>query len=69
MKYNRTFKLKKDLQTLEKIKDTQVQIRINSEDKKNLIRISQKRNFKNLTDYILYLVMKDISQEEFKKLK
>lgn len=63
MKYN------KNSEILKKIKNDQIQIRINTKDKENLKRIAKQRNFKNLTDYILYLVMKDISQEELKKLK
>ena len=46
-------------------KDTQIQIRINKMDKAKLKYLSEKRGYKSLSDYILYLVMKDISESEF----
>lgn len=48
-----------------KKKDTQIQIRINKMDKAKLKYLSEKRGYKSLSDYILYLVMKDISESEF----
>lgn len=46
-------------------KDNQIQIRINTEDKAKLKYLAQKRGYKNLSEYIMYLVMKDISESEF----
>lgn len=46
-------------------KDTRLQIRINKEHKEKLKEIANKRGYKNLSEYILYLVMKDISESEF----
>ena len=48
-----------------KIKDTQIQIRINKSDKAKLKYLAEIRGYKNLSEYILYLVMKDISESEF----
>lgn len=46
-------------------KDTRLQIRISKNDKEKLKEIANKRGYKNLSKYILYLVMKDISESEF----
>lgn len=50
---------------MSKKKDNQIQIRINTEDKAKLKYLAQKRGYKNLSEYIMYLVMKDISESEF----
>ena len=51
-----------------KVLDSTLQIRINKEVKTKIKYLSEKRGFKNLSEYIKYLVMKDISESEFKKL-
>ncbi|WP_066875016.1 hypothetical protein [Clostridium mediterraneense] len=48
--------------------DSTLQIRINKEVKTKIKYLSEKRGFKNLSEYIKYLVMKDIAESEFKKL-
>ncbi len=50
---------------IEKKKNDRVQIRINNEDKAKLKYLSEVRGYKNLSEYILYLAMKDISESEF----
>lgn len=48
-----------------KKKDDQIQIRINKSDKAKLKYLAEVRGYKNLSEYILYLAMKDISESEF----
>lgn len=50
---------------IEKKKNDRVQIRMNNEDKAKLKYLAEIRGYKNLSEYILYLVMKDISESEF----
>ena len=50
---------------IEKKKNDRVQIRMNNEDKAKLKYLSEVRGYKNLSEYILYLAMKDISESEF----
>ena len=50
---------------MDKIKDTQIQIRINKSDKAKLKYLAELRGYKNLSEYILYLALKDISESEF----
>lgn len=50
---------------IEKKKNDRVQIRMNSEDKAKLKYLSEVRGYKSLSEYILYLAMKDISESEF----
>ena len=46
-------------------KDDTLQIRINSVDKAKIKRLAKERGYKNLAEYIMYLVLKDISESEF----
>lgn len=46
-------------------KDARLQCRISSEHKQKLIELANKRGYKNLSEYILYLALKDISESEF----
>ena len=46
-------------------KDTRLQIRINKEHKEKLKEIANKRGYKNLSEYIIALVIRDISTSEF----
>lgn len=46
-------------------KDERLQLRISKNDKEKLKELSENRGFKNLSEYILYLAMKDISESEF----
>ena len=62
---NLQYKIKGNTGEMDKIKDTQIQIRINKSDKAKLKYLAEKRGYKNLSEYILYLVMKDISESEF----
>ncbi|ELC8405612.1 hypothetical protein SV13_01835 [Clostridium perfringens] len=48
-----------------KNKDNRLQIRINTEDKAKLKYLAETRGYRNLSEYILYLAMKDISESEF----
>lgn len=50
---------------IEKKKNDRVQIRMNNEDKAKLKYLAEVRGYKNLSEYILYLAMKDISESEF----
>lgn len=50
---------------MSKKKDDQIQIRINKSDKAKLKYLAEIRGYKNLSEYILYLAMKDISESEF----
>lgn len=50
---------------IEKKKNDRLQIRMNSEDKAKLKYLSEVRGYKNLSEYIVYLAMKDISESEF----
>ena len=50
---------------IEKKKNDRLQIRMNNEDKAKLKYLSEVRGYKNLSEYILYLAMKDISESEF----
>lgn len=50
---------------IEKKKNDRVQIRINNEDKAKLKYLAEVRGYKSLSEYILYLAMKDISESEF----
>ncbi|MDO5040090.1 hypothetical protein [Clostridium sp.] len=50
---------------IEKKKNDRVQIRMNSEYKAKLKYLSEVRGYKSLSEYILYLAMKDISESEF----
>lgn len=47
------------------VKDTQIQIRINSIVKAKAKYLAEVRGYKSLSDYICYLMMKDISESEF----
>ena len=47
------------------VKDTQIQIRINSTVKAKAKYLTEVRGYKSLSDYICYLMMKDISESEF----
>lgn len=47
------------------VKDTQMQIRINSTVKAKAKYLAEVRGYKSLSDYICYLMMKDISESEF----
>lgn len=47
------------------VKYTQIQIRINSTVKAKAKYLAEVRGYKNLSDYICYLMMKDISESEF----
>lgn len=46
-----------------KKKDERLSLRINSEDKKKIQIRAIKKGFKNITDYILYCCMREISEE------
>ncbi len=46
-------------------KDTRLQIRISKNDKEKLKEIANKRGYKNLSEYIIALVIRDISTSEF----
>lgn len=46
-------------------KDTQLQIRINSTIKAQAKYLAEIQGFKNLSEYITYLMMKDINESEF----
>lgn len=46
-------------------KDTRLQIRISKEHKEKLKEIANKRGYKNLSEYIISLVIRDISTSEF----
>lgn len=46
-------------------KDTRLQVRISSKDKEKLQEIANKRGYKNLSEYIFALVIRDISTSEF----
>lgn len=46
-------------------KDDTLQIRKNSIDKAKIKRLAKDRGYKNLAEYIMYLVLKDISASEF----
>ena len=50
---------------MDKIKDSTIQIRINKSDKAKLKYLAEKRGYKSLSEYILYLALKDISESEF----
>lgn len=50
---------------MREVKDTQLQIRINSKDKAKIKYLAEVRGYKNLSEYIKYLIMKDISESEF----
>ena len=47
------------------VKDTQIQMRINSTVKAKAKYLAEIRGYKSLSDYICYLMMKDISESEF----
>ena len=47
------------------VKDTQIQIRINSTVKAKAKYLAEVRGYKSLGEYITYLMMKDISESEF----
>lgn len=47
------------------VKDSQIQIRINSKVKAKAKYLAEVRGYKNLSEYITYLMMKDISESEF----
>ena len=47
------------------VKDTQIQIRINSIVKAKAKYLAEIRGYKSLSDYTCYLMMKDISESEF----
>lgn len=54
-----------EIMGIEKKKNDRVQIRMNNEDKAKLKYLAEVRGYKNLSEYILYLAMKDISESEF----
>ena len=47
------------------VRDSQIQIRINSIVKAKAKYLAEVRGYKNLSEYITYLMMKDISESEF----
>lgn len=50
-----------------KVKDTQIQIRINRFDKAKLKYLAEKRGYR-LSEYILYLAMIDIRNNELNEI-
>ena len=52
-----------------KKKDDTILIRINSEDKKAIEIRAIDKGFKNLSEYILYSCMREISENEINNLK
>ena len=46
-------------------KDARLQCRISKEHKQKLQELANKRGYKNLSEYILALVIRDISTSEF----
>lgn len=50
---------------MKKSKDDRLQLRINREDKAKLKYLAEIRGYRSLSEYILYLAMKDISESEF----
>lgn len=50
---------------MDNLKDSTIQIRINRKDKAKIRYLAEKRGYKNLSEYILYLALKDISESEF----
>lgn len=50
---------------IEKKKNDRIQIRMNYEDKAKLKYLAEIRGYQNLSEYILYLALKDISESEF----
>ena len=46
-------------------KDDRLQVRISSEHKKKLIELANKKGYKSLSDFICFLVLKEISEVEF----
>lgn len=45
-----------------KVKNDRLSLRINSEDKKKIQIRAIEKGFKNITDYILYCCMREISE-------
>ena len=54
-----------EIMSIEKKKNDRVQIRMNNEDKAKLKYLAEIRGYKSLSEYIMYLAMKDISESEF----
>lgn len=50
---------------MDNLRDSTIQIRINKDAKARLKYLAEKRGYKNLSQYILYLALKDISESEF----
>lgn len=50
------------------VKDTQIQIRINATVKAKAKYLAEIRGYKGLSDYICYLMIKDISESELSLL-
>lgn len=46
-------------------KDDRLQLRINKKHKEKLKELANKRGYKSLSDYMLYLALKDIQESEF----
>lgn len=49
---------------INKKKDDRLSLRINSEDKKKIQIRAIETGFKNITDYVLYCCMREISESE-----
>lgn len=54
---------------LENKKDDVINIRISKEDKKRIKMRVIEMDFKNLSEYIMYAVMREISESEVNKIK
>lgn len=54
---------------MENKKDDVINIRISKEDKKKIKMRALEKDFKNLSEYIMYAVMREISESEINKLK
>ena len=46
-------------------KDDRLQLRINKKHKEKLKELANNRGYKSLSDYMLYLALKDIQESEF----
>lgn len=49
---------------MDKKKDDTILIRINAEDKKRIKIRALEKNFKNLSEYVLYCCLREISEDE-----
>lgn len=48
-----------------KINDSTILMRINKEDKAKFKYLAESRGYRTLSEYLKYLIMKDISESEF----